>query len=141
MRPIDIAIGLLLALVRAAVIELRYLTLALLLSVAALAGCAVDQQPPLHTDGPRPIATPRPATTSLYEAGRRDALEQLRSLDVWQAPSRVCPDKVSWVDPKRGLPSWESRTENLELLDACRNDSLHNAILLNRQRQALEKAR
>tara|TARA_Y100001951_G_C11295693_1_gene275431 strand:+ start:3671 stop:4015 length:345 start_codon:yes stop_codon:yes gene_type:complete len=102
-----------------------------------LAGCTAA--PPIE-HRPQVSETPYSALR-IYEQGRKDALDDLRSLDVWEEPSRVCEDKVSWVSRKWEYPDWGSRKENMDLIKACRGDSLHNAILIKDQRKAVESAK
>lgn len=139
MTPARIAIGLICALAVAAGRRAYAVSAAVVLSLALMA-CA--GQPPAKHEATEPVEQVAPVSAlRMYEQGRADALDDLRALSIWREPARVCVDKVSWVSPDWELPDWGSRKENMELIKECRDGSLHNAILLKRQRQAVESAR
>ena len=102
-----------------------------------LAGCA-HEAPISHR--PQVSETPYSAL-KIYEQGRKDALDDLRSNPVWEKPIYSCEDKVSWVDPDLGMPSWASRDENMRLLDVCRKNANYNGGLAAEQRTSVKKAR
>jgi len=141
MTPAHIAIGLLCAAAFAVARHGARLALALWVSAALLCGCALVPAPTLETTGSLPLDKAPPwSALRMYEAGRRDALDDLRKAAVWSRPIYSCDDVVSYVDSDLPVPSWKSRETDMKLLDTCRKNGNYNAGLAAEMRAVLKAA-
>ena len=135
MTPARVALGLIVAVAYAAARHAWALLLAIAASVAMLTGCAPPPPMDFTPVQPAPVSALR-----MYEAGRQDALADLRQAIGPREPLPGCPDKVSWVKPEAEAPTWGSREESIRIYEQCRQRDARKAAVIRRMRNAIRTA-